>query len=308
MPSPHSSEGLALSHFEVIIHICVILNFLYAITDEFSEKVFPIIARNFTRGFNERFGACSVMMADFRTRYPNEKSMVRTYVSLQNDVERFTDNADRDKELTAQFRSIYMIAGFYSFLLLFHAALFEHYYIYPEVMNCIIFWTNIFILVFYTVVICFTFQKRKDGKPRRRVMTWKVIIFFFLIVLFQLLWYSFKWPHVHKKFSDECFHNPNYQTMLTIMVIMLPIMLHIVRALIKFITKGITINKKLNMVNAHLKLMNDDLDQNDEEDNNDGNEPDSTVSKMPDSMDPFMGKIDEIIAKHIERSKNAKRK
>lgn len=253
---------LELSHFEVVLHICILLNFLYAISDEFSEKVFPLIGSPFKEKFNNQLASCSIAI----TNLEDEKDPGRTaifkeaFLKINQNVRDFTKSAEKDTQISPKFRSVYLFAGLYSFLLLLHAGLHE-YFLNPDNINCIVFYSDIFTLIFYTYAFIITFRPNKD-----RIRTLRVFILFAVLLLFQIISYATGIHHIHYLLPafcspTKCLTNTTCKTFFSLVIVLLPILLHIIRSLIKLIVDSKRIRKDLNEFQGGLSVVQNSIEK-----------------------------------------------
>lgn len=278
---------LELSHFETVLHICVLLNFLYAISDEFSEKVFPLIGSPFRDKFNSQLASCSLTL----TTLEDENDLPRTdifkeaFVNLTGNVREFNKSAEKDTEISPKFRSIYLFGGLYAFLLLLHSGL-SKYFTNSCDISCILFYSDIYTLLFYTYAIFLTFLPKKQ-----RIRTLRVFGLFALLISFQLFSYLSGFKHIHSLFQwfftpYRCMGNNNCMTLFSLVLVMLPIVLHILRSLIKLIIDYRKIKKDLNQFSNGLRIVQKSTTKTTETEKG-GKMKDDIISKYNELLEEF---------------------
>jgi hypothetical protein len=247
-------DELNLSHFEIVIHICVLLNFLYAVSDEFSEKVYPMIAEPFLDRFGSKFNKASADLAILSSGKTIEETKIFTdkFLELVKKVRTFEESVkeNEDDKIGFKFRSIYLLGGLYGFLLLFHVGLIK-YFSDDKAICCLIFYSDILVLIFYGFAFYFTCLKRT-----KKIRTAYVLMYFLLIIIIQVCSYLFHWPHIHSICTvNKCMTDKPIMTFISIGVLLLPIILHICRLFPKIFMEFINVNRQVGRFSKAVKTM-----------------------------------------------------
>jgi len=245
--------ALELTNFEVVLHICILLNFLYAVSNEFSEKVFPLLKSPFRDNFQKRLTKCSAIIAKLETTIGEDMTIPfkLPFIKLSEQIKDFNDGNGKDYDLGPKFKCLYLLGGLYGFLLLLLAG-FNYYLVDKNNFYCTIFYSNIIFSIFSLVVIISTFVTKKTVKG-----AWALLTFLF-IVIFQLISYnSIPNHHLHCFFqsSNKCMTDESTMTIFCVILVLSPFILHILRATYELLINYFGIRSNLNKFQSALKTI-----------------------------------------------------
>jgi len=179
---------MELSDFGPLIQLCAVSNFLYSAVEHFSQNVQTFFSEPFKELGNKSISRFSGKIRDindskvFKTTQidtaPLKKEFDERFIELSKTIESFKKQSGSDMEYGQKFKSLYLLAGLFSFFLLIIIGL-NNYLVKDKQYNCLFAVEMSLVLVSIYIFTSTFFTKFKKVRPLIIVGIMVVLIYIF---------------------------------------------------------------------------------------------------------------------------------
>jgi len=229
---------MELTDFETLLHISVAFNFLYSAFENFSKNIGMFFSEpliDIPKKAITKFSSKVQELQDSRfieNKFYEGKlreKLDQDFIRTSSKVNKFLDPQKFDLEYEQRFKSLYLLTGFYSLLLIILCG-FHRYYTGEKLYHALFIVNCIMALVFLYVLLSSFLKKIPKIFPLHTLLIFIVILVTFA-VLFNNLIYTKLYDHIP---SDNC------TIYFSVTLVLAPFFLHAFRIMLQvFYLKGL---------------------------------------------------------------------